>query len=46
MNKTAKKILKSPENKLGDMEIHDLNDREFKNAVLKQLNEIQENTGS
>ena len=35
---------KSPENKLKDMEDCNLNDREFKIAVLKKLNEIQENT--
>ena len=34
----------SSKNKLKDMEICDLNDREFKIAVLKKLNEMQENT--
>lgn len=44
-NKTAQKESeKSPEKELKDMEICDLNDREFKIAVLKKLNEMQENT--
>ena len=32
---------KSPENKLTDIEIWDLNDREFRMVLLKRLNEIQ-----
>ena len=32
---------KSPENKLKDMEDCNLNDREFKIAVLKKLNEYR-----
>nr|ACC62065.1 hypothetical protein [Rhinolophus ferrumequinum] len=44
-NKTAQKESEnSPEKELKDMEICDLNDREFKIAVLKKLNEMQENT--
>lgn len=44
-NKMAQKESeKSPEKGLKDTEICDLNDREFKIAVLKKLNEIQENT--
>ena len=34
----------SSKNKLKDMDICDLHDREFKIAVLKKLNEMQENT--
>ena len=37
---------KPPESKLKDMKICDFNDREFKFAVLKKLNKMQENTGS
>lgn len=43
-----KKVLiekaESPENKLKDIEIRDLNDREFKIAILEKLIEIQENS--
>ena len=34
---------KPPESKLKDMKICDFNDREFKFAVLKKLNKMQEN---
>ena len=37
---------KSPEIKLKHMEICDRNDREFKIAILKIPNEMQENTGN
>lgn len=36
----------SPETKLKVMEDYDLNDREFKIAVVKKLKKIQENSGS
>ena len=36
----------SSENKLKDMEICNMNDREFKSAVLKNLSKMQENTDS
>ena len=39
-----KKMKISSKNKLKDMDICDLHDREFKIAVLKKLNEMQENT--
>lgn len=35
---------KSPETKLKIMEDSDLNDREFKIALMKTLNDIQENS--
>lgn len=40
--KENKKIY--PENKLKDMFICDLNDRDFKITILKKFKEIQENT--
>lgn len=43
-NKAAQKSNeKYPENKLKNMEICNFNDREFKMALLKKLNEMQEN---
>ena len=44
MRQLRKKIFKSPENKLKDMEKCDLNDREFKIAILKKLNEMPKKT--
>lgn len=41
-----KKIKYLQKNKLKDMQICDLIDREFRIAVLKIVNKIQENTGS
>lgn len=39
-----KKNEKSPETKLRDIEDCDLNDKELKTAVMKKLNDIQENS--
>lgn len=44
MRQLRKKMKKSPENKLKDMERCDSNDRDFKIAILKKLSELQENT--
>lgn len=41
---TQKERKKTPENKLKDVQICDLNKKEFKITVLKKLNETQENT--
>lgn len=37
--------MKSPETKLKVMENYDLNNREFKAAVMKKFNDVQENSG-
>ena len=35
---------KYPETNLEDTEVHNLNDKEFKIAIIKKLNELQEKT--
>ena len=44
MVRQLRKNEKSAENKLIDMEICNINNREFKITVLKKLKEMQENT--